>query len=412
LISGYLNVAQCPACGAVTQISGPLLYHDPTHELFMVHIPFEMGLPLEEQEKLIGKMIQEAMDSLPPSDRRGYMLQPQTVLTMQTFMEMVYATEGITPEMIARQRDQSELLQKMIVAEKDDLIILINENQELVDESFFALLRAMREAADGSSNDEISLKLTNIQARLYRATDAGRRLEKQQRVLREFSLDVEKSGGLTQELLLKHVLANKSDDSVLATLVVSGQQAFDYQFFLLLSERIEKRQKAGIDASELLALRGKLLSIQQEMEDRAKKELATAQETLKSIVDASDKVSAIKANLSKIDSTVLYVLSVNLQQAEKRGDTETTVTLQEIQTIISNLMEDKAPPEIRMINNLVQTQDFEEQQRILDENSELISPELVQVLNMLVEDSDGRGQEELRDRLKTITRLVESRLES
>jgi hypothetical protein len=340
------------------------------------------------------------------------MLQPQTVLTMQTLMEKVYATEGITPEMIAKQRDQSELLQKMIGAEKNDLTKLINENQELIDESFFALLRAIKEAADEFSNEEISLKLTNIQARLYRTTDAGRRLEKQQRVLREFSLDVEKSGGLTQELLLKHIMANKSDDSVVATLVVSGQQAFDYQFFLLLSERIEKRQKAGIDASELLALREKLLNLQQEMEDKAKKELATAQEMLQSIVNASDRVSAVKTNLSKIDNTVLYVLTVNLQQAEQRGDTEAMVTLKEIQAIISNQMEDKAPPEIRMINSLVRTQDFEEQQRILDENSELISSELVQVLNMLVEDSDGRGQEELRDKLKSITRLIESRLKS
>lgn len=412
LISGYLNVAQCPSCGAVTQISGPILYHDPDHELFMVHVPFEMGLPAQEQEQLIGRMIQQAMDSLPPSERRGYMFQPQMIISMQTFMEKVFETEGITPEMLARQQSQSELIQEMITADRDMLNQLIRDNQEMIDETFFAMLRAMKEAADGSDDEATALKLTNVQARLYRETDVGRRLERQQKALHEFSQEVRRANGLTPDLLLKHVLANRNDESVVIALIMSGQNAFNYQFFLLLSERIEKRQKAGIDVSELLSLRESLLNIQQEMEERSKEELEKAQKTLLSILESNDKVSSVKANLSNIDDTVLYILSASIQQAEKQGDTERAVALQEVQAIIANEVEQQAPPEIRMVNRLVRAQNPEEQQKILDENSDLIRPELVQVLNLLVEDAKNRGQEELRTRLQIINGLIESHLVS
>jgi hypothetical protein len=412
LISGYLNVAQCPSCGAVTQISGPILYHDPEHELFMIHVPVEMAMASQDQEQLIGKMIQQAMDNLPPSERRGYMFQPQMILGMQTFMEKVFETEGITPEMLARQRDQSELLQKMITADRDTLNQLIHDDQEMIDETFFAILRAMKEAVDGSEDEATALKLTNVQARLYRETDVGRRLERQQSALHEFSQEVRKADGLTPDLLLKHVLANRNDESVVVALIMAGQNAFNYQFFLLLSERIEKRQKAGIDVSELLSLRENLLSIQQEMEERSKEELARAQNTLLTILESSDKVSSVKANLSDIDDTVLYILSASIQQAEQGGDSDRAVALREVQAIIANEVEQQAPPEIRMVNRLVRAQSLEEQQKILDENGDLIRPELVQVLNLLVEDAENRGQEELRDRLHTVNNLIESRLAS
>ena len=114
LLSGYLNAAQCPACQAVTQVTTPLLYHDPEHELFLVYIPLELSMQKADQEKLIGQLIQQAMDQLPPEQRRGYMLQPQVVLNTQTLMERVLETEGVTREMIEHQKEQTDLLQNFI----------------------------------------------------------------------------------------------------------------------------------------------------------------------------------------------------------------------------------------------------------------------------------------------------------
>lgn len=54
LLSGQLNVAVCPNCGAAGQIATPLLYHDPAHQLFMTYVPQELNMPRPEQERLHG----------------------------------------------------------------------------------------------------------------------------------------------------------------------------------------------------------------------------------------------------------------------------------------------------------------------------------------------------------------------
>ena len=94
----------------------PLVYHDPEHQMFMIHVPMELNIPTAERERLIGRMVQQVMGSLPESAPKGYLLQPETILTLQTFMERVLETEGITKEMIERQRAQVELVNTLATA--------------------------------------------------------------------------------------------------------------------------------------------------------------------------------------------------------------------------------------------------------------------------------------------------------
>ena len=107
ILSGQLNMAVCLNCGAGGQISTPLVYHDPDHELFMSFVPPEMNMDYMQREQIIGSMVRQIMDATPQEKRRAYMLQPQVILTFQTFMENILETQGITKEMIARQRKQS-----------------------------------------------------------------------------------------------------------------------------------------------------------------------------------------------------------------------------------------------------------------------------------------------------------------
>ena len=71
LLTGNLNVAQCPACGTTTRVSTPFLYHDPEHEHFLVYVPMEMGVGQSDQETIIGQLVRQAMDQLPAEERRG-----------------------------------------------------------------------------------------------------------------------------------------------------------------------------------------------------------------------------------------------------------------------------------------------------------------------------------------------------
>ena len=119
LLNGALNVAACPNCGAATQLATPLVYHDPEHQLFMIHVPQEMNVTQVQREEMIGRFTRQVMEATPQEQRRAYLFQPQMILTMQTFMEKVLETEGITKEMIDKQRKQAELLQTLARADKD-----------------------------------------------------------------------------------------------------------------------------------------------------------------------------------------------------------------------------------------------------------------------------------------------------
>lgn len=409
-LGGYLNVVQCPSCGSVTQVGTPLLYHDPEHELFMVHVPLEMSLSHEEQQQLIGQLVRRAMDSLPPEQRRGYMLQPQTVISMQTLVEKVLEAEGITPEMMAKQRAQVDLLQELLTADKETADRLISQRENQIDQGFFALLRALMESAEQAGQEDQMMKLVNLQALLFRKTEYGQKMERQQQALHAFSREAKQAGGLTPRLLFKHVLANREDKAVVESLVMAGQQAFNYEFFVLLSERIEKRQKSGIKSDELLALREHLLQYQQEMEQKSREIMADAQQTLSKLLSADDKQAAIRANMGNLDDVFMLVLSATMAQAEKRGNTAQLAELSEIQNEIVQVIEQQAPPQIRLINQLLVAESDEDMHQLLDENTELVQPELMELVEAISTQADETDDQELKRRLVRLEAVIANRL--
>ena len=409
LLNGYLNVAQCPACGAVTQVASPMLYHDPEHELFMVHVPVEMSLPRDEQEKLIGQLVKRAMDNLPPEQRRGYMFQPQTILRMQTFMEKILETEGVTPEMMAKQRRQMELLQELATADKETTSRLLKERGDDIDEVFFSMLRSNLEAVENAENDELAIQLINLQAKLYRETDYGRLLSERQKALHAFSRDA-KQNGLSPELLLKHVLDNRADMDLVNSLVMNGQQAFNYEFFTRLTEKIEKRQKVGASVDQYIAIRERLLEVQQSIEKRSREILNKAQTTLDKILTAKDRATAVRENVQNIDDAFMYVLSSYMDQAQKQNNQSQLQALQEVQAYIMQAYQEQLPPEIRLINRLLDQKTEAEQRRLLDENQDLVGPEFLEMIKAIrAENQDGEGQQ-LAERLAPIEAMVQSQL--
>ena len=194
LLAGALNVAQCPQCGNTTRLASPIMYHDSEHEMLIVHVPMELGWSMTEQERQIGRMAKAITDSLPPEQFKAYLLQPKTIMTMQTFMEQVYGTEGITPEMINRQKDQAQLMQELVTADKLTQISLIQSKAELIDETFFAMLQSNLQMLEQNPAPEANkqfIKLTNLQARLFTSTEVGKKLEAQQLALGKFQQAVQ-----------------------------------------------------------------------------------------------------------------------------------------------------------------------------------------------------------------------------
>ena len=103
LLSGSVNAVNCSSCGYTGMLTVPVVYHDPEKELLLTYFPPELGLPVNEQERLIGPLINQVVNRLPLEKRKAYLLRPQTMLTFQTLLDRVLEADGITREMIERQ---------------------------------------------------------------------------------------------------------------------------------------------------------------------------------------------------------------------------------------------------------------------------------------------------------------------
>src|SRR6185369_6384078 len=132
-LSGRLNQIQCTNCGYKGQVSGPLLYHDPNKELLLSFVPMDLGLPQAEQEKLLGRLMNEVINKLPPEKRKGYLLNPKQAFTLQGMVERVLEGDGVTKEMLDSQRAKVQLLQSLVNTTDDKWAEMIKEHDTDVD---------------------------------------------------------------------------------------------------------------------------------------------------------------------------------------------------------------------------------------------------------------------------------------
>jgi hypothetical protein len=414
LLSGQINVAVCPSCGAAGQLSTPIVYHDPQHELFMLYVPTEMNMNQMEREQWIGRLTRQVVDNLPPEQRKGYLFQPQEIINMETFMEKVLETEGVTKEMIERQKKQSQLLQTLIRADKDVQDHLIKERASEIDETFFAMLQQYLDQAGQMQDEKQLVRLTNLRARLMTETAAGRRLEKQQVAMKKLSVAAQKQGGLTPQLLRDYVLSYEEDEELMRSLVVSlaAQGALPYEFFQLATEMIEEKQQAGNQAvaDRLVRVRDEALSIQNEMRQQSQQVVEAASKVLQQIMNAPDKETAVQQHIEAIDDVFMYVLSARLAQAEQQGNEAEANALNQIHQLIVQQMESQLPPEVMLLNALLEAETDETRRQLLDENQALVSPNLMQIIDMVGQQLAQSNQPELNGRLQQIKGMVQARL--
>ncbi len=412
LLNGQLNVAICPNCGAGGQMATIMLFHDAEYETFMVHVPQELNLNTMQREQMIGQLTKQVMDEMPPEDRRAYMFQPQIMLNWQSFMEKVLETEGITPEMIARQKKQSELLQTLIKADKDVQDVLLKERANEIDETFFAMLQQFVDMASQMQDSKQMVKLTNLRARLMTETAAGQRMEQQQMALHKLSRQAKQEGGLSPAMLAEHVIANQEQQHVVEALVMAGQGALQYEFFSRLSAEIEKLEKTGNKAAvaRLSALRADLLKLYEGMQEQSRGMMQAAMKTLDTILKAPDKEQALAENAQEIDELFMAVLAARMNEAEQKNDTAQFRALNEIHSLIYAQMEQTLPPHVQLLNQMVRAESSEEQKQLLDENTHLISDDLIPLIEQVIEQAGQQGQEELNGRLQSIKSLIQARL--
>ena len=258
ILSGQFNIANCPHCGFQGNLSTPLVYHDPEKELLLTFFPPELGMPVNDQEKMIGPLINQAVNKLPLEKRKAYILRPQTMFTMQALIEKVLEGEGITHEMIQDQEKKIAFIRELMTAPESDRLTILDKQKAIVDENFFSLFSRLINSATSSQDQNGMKQLAAIEKLLLENTEIGKEIKKQAEEAEEAvkSLQEVSKTGFTREKLLDLLIAAPSDIRV-ATIVRMTRSGMDYNFFQILTDRIE----ASTDGAKekLISLRENIL---------------------------------------------------------------------------------------------------------------------------------------------------------
>jgi hypothetical protein len=402
LLSGAVNVVQCPNCGYQGAMATPLVYHDPQKELLLTFFPPDMSMKMEEQERMIGPLINKVVNSLPQEQRKAYLLRPQSMLTMQGLIEKVLEADGITKEMIQAQQKRLNLIQRLMGQSEDLIEQVAQEEDELIDTEFFSILSQLAESALVSGDEDSARSLADLQRQLLAKTSTGRKLEAQNKEVQEAIRDLQELGeNLTREKLLD-MLINASSDVRVSVLASLARPALDYEFFQLLSGRIEQAKGSGRE--RLIQLRTQLLETTQEIDRQIEKRMEVARKNLEQLLKAKDIPASTQQNLGAIDETFLQVLNSEVAAARQKGDLD---RIQKLGQVVQVIQEASAPPpELEIIENLFEAGDEQGRQDWLEANQDKVTQEFIDALTSLVGQSHDGRDPELTEHLQDIYRSV------
>ena len=395
LLGGVSNMARCPHCGYQGRLATPIVYHDNEKELLLTFFPHELNMPLNEQERIIGPIIKQITEKLPPEKRKGYLLKPTANFTYESMIQVILGKDGITPEMLKEQQDRVTVIEKLLQATSNDVRSeIIKQNIGLFDEQFFALFSRLAQSAAGSGQEPIARGMMDIQKQLLEETEFGRQLKETVGEMEAATKSLQEAGqGLTREKLLDIVIESPSD-ARLKAYVSLARGGMDYQFFQLLTEKIEK--VSGDEKAKLEAMREKLLEFTNEVDKQLEARYKQAQEFVESLLAQDDVVQAVQANLERFTQDSVDVVNQLLKQASEKND---YTRMGKLQKMVEVLRQASTPPELEFIEHLLDAPDNATLEQMLTANKDVVNDQFMQTLIGLiaqVDEAAGQGNPEAK----------------
>lgn len=389
LLGGISNMARCPHCGYQGRLATPIVYHDNEKELLLTFFPPELGLPLNEQEKIIGPLIKQVMDRLPPEKRKGYLLSPMPNLTYESMVQVILGKDGITPEMLKEQQERVSLIERLLQASTNDVRSeLIKQNINLFDEQFFALFSRLAQSAAASGQEPVARAMVDLQNQLLEETEYGRGLKESVGELEAATKSLQDAGqGLTREKLLDLVIESPNEARMRA-FVSLARGGMDYQFFQILSDKIDKA--SGEEKTKLESIREKLLDLTNEVDRQMETRYKQAQEFVESLLAQEDVVQAVQENLDRFTQDAVEIVNQLLRQASEKND---YTRMGKLQKMVEVLREASTPPEVAFIEQLLDAPDDAALDKMLGDNSALINDQFMEALIGLVAQVDQAAEQ-------------------
>jgi len=249
-------------------------------------------------------------------------------------------------------------------------------------------------------------QVRGLRESLLDKTEAGKGVKAQQEKARALMGRLQASTSREEVLaLIVEEWAEEDGPQMVGALAVTTGFATDYQFLMLLSQQIDAATDVEV-RSELMELRTFLLEIQeqaQEQQKQAQAEMAEeAQAVLQAVLQATDSAAALREHSEEIDEVFLALLAANIQAAERSGASAAMRRLTQIYQQALAIAQDKLPPAMRLLNQVLMAADDASARQLLRENRELLTPEFVENMKVLAQDMREGGRTDLADRMKSL----------
>jgi hypothetical protein len=401
LLSGSLNMAQCPSCGHRWQIATPIVYHDPEKELLLTFLPVEMALPLNEQERILGRLIKQIADDLPPEKRKAYILQPKAVLTFQGLLEKILEADGISREQLEAQRDKMHLLEELIRLSEDKLAGFIQEHDSELDANFFQLASLTIQTTP--DKQAVIAAAQRIESAL-RLTSFGKQLAAQEEELRAAAESLNQyKDKLTRKVILD-LCIDAPDENRVSALVSLIRPAMDYEFFSLLTNRIDS--SSGDQKTRIINLRKQLLELTEEIDNIEKARVAQAGSLLQALVNTpeTDLDNAIKEVLPMIDQRFLSILQANIHASEEQNDRSLLEQLRKLDQRIHDIILESMPAGIQFAQKIINIEDEAEAIKTIKASADQIDDEFLNTLISASKRFEESGDTKQAERLNRLYR--------
>jgi hypothetical protein len=404
-LSGRVNMVTCPQCGHTLAVGTPMLYHDPSKELMIIHVPMELNISPNERERVIGDLTRRLTSSIPQEQRRAYLLTPKQALTLPGMIDMILDADGITAEVREAQRQKMQVLNMFLQVGPDQWSALIQEQEQHLDGEFLQMVLLTAENAAQTGKQPIAEALIILYNFLMQNTPAGqaivRAARQQEETVRAVAEELQAMGNdMTREDFINLVLRYAGDDQRLQAVTGLMRPALDYQFFQDLSARIEIR--TGEDRQRLERLRARLLELTSIIDQQTQAVLQRAADTLRVILNSEDIDAAIQPRLDQIDDTFMAVLQANIQAAERQGDQRTAERLHLVLQKILETLQNNAPPHLRFVNELMSTANDSDAREMIVARAPEFGPELLDLMDAVATDLDESEQPEMAARMRRL----------
>lgn len=312
-LQGRFNMVQCPQCGSVSSINTPILYYDLEKELALVLTPNGL-MAGPEQDKLIGRLTNSLVNSLPAEKRKFYLFNPKIFLTHESMVKAVLEADGITPEMLAGQQAKIKLMEEFLqVRDEASLRETIKTHEPELDHQFFEILTASMQAAQMEGDRASAQTFYALRTIIAQISPQAQKIVE----------DIDASLGLvhirTREELLEK-LQNTAGDEEFEALIAAGYPLLDYAFFQQLTAQIDAIAKAGQtkEAEALKQLRTKILDTKARHEEMSRQALQQSTALLREVLQSGDPQKTLAQKLDQVDETFFMVLSANIEEARRQ----------------------------------------------------------------------------------------------